>query len=400
RTRCATRSPPLLEHRRAEAAQINEQFYQELCYRPGESKPKFLARHHVGPGPVDPEQLPYYLLLVGGPSDIPFQFQYQLDVQYAVGRICFDRLEDYARYARSVVEAETRPRPRPRPRQMALLATSHPDDRATQNSCRHLARPLVDALEKRWAAGSKELPPGEPSWVFEQVLADEATKANLTRRMGGDATAPVLFCACHGVGFEDGDANQRLRQGALLCQDWPGPRRWRAAIPNDFYFSADDVADDADLSGVIAFFFACYGAGTPRFDEFSHQASSRRQIAPEGFVAGLPQRLLAHPRRGALAVVGHVDRAWGYSFAWPQAPRQVSVFTSALGRLLEGYPIGAAMEYFNQRYAELSSDLNVEIENVRYGMQPDLLSLSGMWTANNDARSYVVLGDPAVRLAL
>ena len=358
-------------------------------YRPNESKNEFLARNGAGPGPADPERVPYYLLIVGSPQEIPYRFQTQLDVQYSVGRVYFDTLDEYASYARSAVAAETGEVKLAR--QAAFFSPSNPDDVATRLSTEALVGPLAN----KFAANKAD-------WQVNAYLSDKATKAQLGGLLGGAQTPAVLFTANHGMCLPAGDAGQLSRQGALICQDWPGPKAWngKGAIPEEFYFAGDDLAPDANLSGLVAFFFACFGAGTPHQDEYSKWFlnDQAEAIAPYPFLSRLPVKMLGHPGGGALAVVGHVERAWSFSFDWPEAGAQLAVFESTLQRLLDGHRVGSACEYFNERYAELSTVLSDELEEIEFNKKVDPYRLAGLWTANNDARGYAILGDPAVRL--
>jgi hypothetical protein len=352
-----------------------------------DSKSSFLARHRAGPGPADPAKVPYYLLIVGSPEAIPYKFQYELDVQYAVGRIHFDSLQDYANYAASVRTTEKNGVKLPR--RAAFFGVANPGDDSTQRTTDALIEPLSAAFASK-AAG----------WQIEPVLRDAALKARLATLLGGPDTPALLVTGSHGMEFPLDDPRQLPHQGALLCQDWPGRAAWgRKPIGQDLYFAGDDLASDANLLGLLAFFFACYGAGTPQLDDFSKQAfKDRLPIAPFPFMANLPQKMLSHPRGGALAVIGHIERAWTFSFDWPGAGAQTAVFESTLRRLLDGHPVGSAVEYFNERYAELSTVLSNELEEIEFGKQVEPYELADMWTANNDARGYAVIGDPAVRL--
>ncbi len=400
---------PLLDHRRAQAARVAEGRYREFIgpdgYRPGETKNQFITRHGSAPGPVDPDRIPYYLLIVGDPEAIPYVFQAQLDVPHAVGRIHFATVQEYADYARTIVTAETAPPAPPAgPRRATFFGVRNPGDQATALSARYLVGPLAQNVARQ-----------RPAWAVQTIDGPAASKAQLASLLGGAETPDLLFTASHGVGFNNGDPRQLSDQGALLCGDWPGPFGTPAGQPlsRDHYLAARDIPDDAALRGLVAFHFACYGAGTPRFDEFAHRARMNgaatatagttaappAEIAPHAFLAGLPQRLLGHPAGGALAVVGHVERAWGCSFLWGgRRVEQIAAFEDALLLLIDGYPLGAALEALNQRYAECATTLGEQLERVSFGLPVDQQGLVALWTANNDARGYAVIGDPAVRL--
>jgi len=377
-----------------------------LIYHPNERAGRWLARHGVSQGPVDPRRgVPYYLLLLGLPGPlypgdtrcIPFTFQYELDLFWAVGRLCFTdadgnhRLADYTTYAERLAGFEQRPDRASQVRnEVIYYATHHDMDVATRRSAEELVRPLI-----RWTGDPANVP-HKQGFVARPFVAGEASRAALEGivRGEGDGKAPaLLFAACHGMGLPLNDPRLVLHQGALVTQDWNGSGNVR----REHWFAGEDLDARTHLEGAMALLFACYGAGCPDRDEFIFDAArTRPQVAPFPLIGQLPQRLLLS---GVQAVIGHVERAWTYSFSGTDGARsQTQAFEDVIARLLLGEPAGNATDDFNIVQGARAMALTDELENIKFGKIVDPLELAQLWVARNDARNYALLGDPAARL--
>ena len=376
---------PLLDMRAAQAGGLFKILEKDLGYQPGDTAEQWLRRRHLDFHVVKPSAgVPYYVMIVGSPEEIPFEFQYKLDSYWAVGRIWFETIGEYAAYASKAAAADSAPSVK----SVAVVATRHLADEATQSLHDFLAAPMVKG-------GGGDPPLGSDNgFALQPLLAADATKANILDLLGGKRQGgrpSLIFSGSHGVRFDQTDADQRLKQGALLCADFP--RRGSTVDPTQ-YITEKDLGDVV-LDGLIYFFFACYSAGCPKSDTYDRLPDrSEKPLMDAPIVARLPQGLLA---RGALAVIGHIDRAWTYSFVGAGAP-QTQDFRFVLDQLMGGVRIGQAMDEFNRRWAVLSISLSEVIQKRQIPGQVSDDDLTEKWKARNDARNYVILGDPAARL--
>jgi len=381
---------PLIKHRLAQVGSPAK--VKELNYQDGEEYLDWLDRQGGAPGAIDPAKVPFYLLIVGSPERIPFQFGFHLDMEYAVGRLHFEHVKEYEQYVASLIAYEQADA-LPSAKEAVFFSTRHSFDRATKLSNDGLSAPLAG---KPGAPGVAE----ENGFTSRSYLGAAALKANLKQVLQPPAGAKLpsfLFTASHGMGWptpatKKEEEQQMENQGALLCQDWPG-----GPTNPDYYFSAADLPADANLQGMITFHFACFSAGTPRYDRFIHkQGQPPPQLASQAFLAALPKALLAH---GCLASIGHVERAWGYSIAPSIGGPNILVFEDLIGGILQGFRLGLVMRGFNDRYATYSVKTSSDLEKIQtFGMTVPDEVLAKDWIQRNDAEGYVIVGDPAVRL--
>src|SRR5262249_24470312 len=116
-------------------------------YQGGQSVDDWLGQFRVGSDTlVQPKAgVPYYVLIVASPEDIPFSFQYELDVYWAVGRLWLEKDEDYGAYARAVVAYEKANQAAPTEKKLTYFAPNFArDNGATKLLCNGLVGPLRD----------------------------------------------------------------------------------------------------------------------------------------------------------------------------------------------------------------------------------------------------------------
>ncbi len=373
--------------------------FKVFTYRcsPPESAAQFLARYGAVPVLVDPAVIPYYLLIVGSPADIPLDFQYQLDLNYAVGRLWFDDPEELRTYARGVVMAESGQVKLAR--RMALFSPSHAGDAATRMVVENLAPAMMQRIR---AAGL------DPAWNLAEITGEAATRERLGRLLGGEESPALLALFSHGLPASGPDDDLEI-MGALVTADWRGaPQPWHSEP--GYYFAGRDLNPEANLIGMIALISAAYSAGgVPGKDDFAFRSYGTRKAAPQegkpaadAVLAHLPQRLLGNPGGGALAVIAHIDRPWLLEGGTGEAP----VFSELLRRLMQGSSVGDAMTVMNERYAYYTSRLSDLMHQQMLAAESGTTARSSsseqtvLMTGLIDARNYIILGDPAVRLPL
>lgn len=376
----------LLTLRQAQAGERFRIFEREHAFRPGESALDFLVRHGTTIGAQDYNAVPFYLLLVGDPEQIPWRFQTDLALDFAVGRIHFDTIQEYANYTRSVTIVERMKASFPR--HVAMFNPASPDDHVGAIIMKYLTEPLL-----QWLQTTK------PEWQINKHFKENATKAQLSKLLGGDQTPTILWAATRGMEFPKDHSRQVTQQGALLCQDWPGPEAWREVLSEEFYFTGDNLQSDANLLGTIAYFVNPYGIGTPMYDEFSTLDNTPpRQIAPRPFVARLPMRMLGHERGGALAVIGQIGNLWTDSFRWGDRINRLEQHHSFLDRILNGDPVGVAMQAHRHNYTSWGALFANLMYDIKLGIQVEPYEVHRIWRIFGTARNQCIIGDPAVRL--
>jgi hypothetical protein len=378
---------PLAEHRGMDAT-------KPLLYR-GEAADRWLEWLHAEYFKREEQGLPVprYVLIVGGPDQIPFAFQAFLQTVASVGRVDFNAdVQKLNAYASKVIRIETAPAPVV-DRHVIMFGPDGGTSDPTYYSREYMVKPLAEHVREKFA------------FSVAEIVEDDATKTKLAAALA-DSRPALVYTASHGLGgTTEPLEKQRQFNGAICCQH-NGP------LTPDAMFSADDVPTDRPfLEGSVFFQFACYGYGTPAQSDFAHWLrGAPKSNAERDFVSALPNKLLAHPR-GPIAYVGHLDIALLLGFTDAKRPMltkrwhsRIAPFRSAIERLLAVNPAGFALEKMNQKYAATNAILTHQHDEEKAGerkwSEEAGDQLIDTWLSRADAQNFMVLGDPAARLRI
>jgi hypothetical protein len=344
---------------------------------------------------LDGLQVPQYVLILGGPDQVPFHFQSVLNTMAKVGRLCFDppnALDELERYVEKVMRLEAAPEPAVT-RDVVLFAPDGGPQDPTFYSRQYMVEPLAEHLRD------------DLGFPVQSLLAYKATKKNLQTLLESSNPA-LVYTASHGLGaMEEPEDFQRAYNGSLCCQHL-GP-----LTIEDLYSAQDVPLDRPFLEGSVFFQFACFGYGTPTDSDYTHWLEGvPEHYTSTDFVAALPKRLLAHPH-GPIGYIGHLDTAWLHGFTDADDPAvpdrwhaRIAPFVSAVDRLLQVQPSGLSLHDMSGVYSVCNAVITGTYDSLQKGKlvwNPKREArFLDTWIRRSDAQNYMVFGDPGARLRI
>lgn len=349
------------------------------------------------------DELPRYQMILGDLDQVPLAIQQAQATDGFVGRLAFDRDDQYRAYVDKLLQWEDRPHSARAGH--ALLHTVRDGTRATEHGHRALMVPCREWLERNRGFDDK-------------LHVDEIRVSGKHRSTPDEFLAstrcdrPSVFMSLsHGIGSPRSGwsaARQRMEQGAL-------------SFGADGVLTGSDIAGRPVVPGGVWFLFACYGAGTPAVSPYFHWLDTLREVGQIGpdiqyvldtlaherpFVAALPKAALANPD-GPIAILGHVDLAWSYSYrdvddgVRPRPGRFKAVLRALLRRDRAGLALRQLTRSFEQVNTELSALYDLHAASGRPPVNDrERTRLAHLWMLRQDLVGYVLLGDPAARLPI
>lgn len=359
---------------------------------------------------VGKDERPDYLLLLGDLRQVSGELQTALSVQHFTGRLALASLDGYDAYAQKVLRHE-RPEAEQAADQCRALTYTVRGSDATEHGFAGLMEPFVARSRQLFELGKRKL-------GFEAIPDPWEPRPEDLLELASDPRPTVLFSMSHGagapakVGWQPGE--QRHLQGAMCF----GPKGGN--------LTAEQVAVKPFLPGGIWFYFACFGAGTPRTSAYWHWLrdsplgasisdvallSSLPQGTESGFLAALPQAALANPD-GPLAVVGHLDLAWSFSYDGPPSgggshvDRFLALTKLADRKGVDPVRIGSVFHQFIADLATINKQLTDAADDEKRGQMAgapaavNARERARLWMMRQDLAAYMLLGDPAAHLAV
>jgi len=363
----------------------------------------------------DEQRRPRYLLILGDLDQVSLETQQALAADGLPGRVAFDDASAYAAYARKVLGWERAPSRHERAR--ALLYTVHDGTRATAEGHAKLILPCLQRCVRKQREGPREFPAS-----MVEALGAPWPDPNELLELVEPRQPSVLLSLSHGLGPPRQQrwtrAEARQRQGAM-------------SFGAEGALMPEDVATAPFLPGGLWIYFACFGAGTPSHSAYHHWVEMLTQHGMEGmgpmsamlrgldeggggFVSGLARAALANPN-GPLALLGHLDLAWSYSYEELRVrgdggthritgSNRSQNFFNLMRKMVAGERVGAACLALGRVIDDVSRELNTHYDRCQQRGggtdNADSLTLGNLWMLRQDLLGYALLGDPAVRLPL